>query len=479
MSNPFNAKIEDIVIRKFNGSQNMSIMPQVAELVIYQSIFAPIIKAQLLIQDYVNLLDNFPIVGEETVEITLIQGTTQNNDQRIFARFVISAIHNIEVASTNRELTYIIDLVSYESFKNAKTKVSHRYNETIEETIGSILKDYLKTDKLYTTFQDTTVARDLVIPNIRPFVAIEWLCKHAISKDPVAYHTHLFYETLSGGQAGSQGIAEPAFTFKSMQRPTWKGFQDDAALQGAKNNSYYYISNVELLKNPAIAAALNAQGINQDRLVIDIKFNKKYSTLEKILAGYFENEYVEVNPLQKDHLITRTTVREPWTRLSVPYLNTDAYIDDVINDRTESETSPRVRYIINSYSNQTDPSRRDKFGRSVRSHAAFSQIDLQIGILTDLTMRPGDVIYVGLPEFHGFNEVNDNHFITGYFFISEVKTIIRPSGETSTLLHINKDSFENPIFPASRFNLGGGAGAGTGGTTVNTTTPSSSVRDSE
>ena len=57
-NNPFNVKLEDVIITKFNGSDRMSIMPQVIEFVLYQSIFSPIIKADIVFADAIGLMNN-------------------------------------------------------------------------------------------------------------------------------------------------------------------------------------------------------------------------------------------------------------------------------------------------------------------------------------------------------------------------------------------------------------------------------------
>ena len=90
-------------------------------------------------------------------------------------------------------------------------------------------------------------------------------------------------------------------------------------------------------------------------------------------------------------------------------------------------------------------------GASAADFIAYQSIDLSVGIPTNLEVRPGDIIYVNLPEFHGFNESTVDRYVTGYFLVSEVKTVMRTSGETSTLLRINKDSLLNSILDKSLY----------------------------
>ena len=136
-TNPFNVRLVDVVITKFNGTERLSIVPQVVEFVVYQSVFSPVMKASLVVNDYINLLNNYPLVGEETVEVTVTQLSDQGENFELMFKmeYVISAIKDISVNSTNRQLVYVIDLVSKEAFNNAKTRISKAYSTNIEEMI--------------------------------------------------------------------------------------------------------------------------------------------------------------------------------------------------------------------------------------------------------------------------------------------------------------------------------------------------------
>jgi len=58
--NPLGINISKIEIEKFNKKDKMSLMPQFMELTIYQSMFEPAIKAEMLINDPIGLFVNYP-----------------------------------------------------------------------------------------------------------------------------------------------------------------------------------------------------------------------------------------------------------------------------------------------------------------------------------------------------------------------------------------------------------------------------------
>lgn len=457
-NNPFNVKIVDVVIKKFNNSDSMSIMPQVLEFVLFQSIYSPILKAQLAIFDGINLLHNYPFSGEETVQITL----EQNNENSQYVKdtytlnFVISAVRKLEISSNARGQSYFVELDSVEAYESAKVGISQAYHDNIEDIIKSVLDEYLKTKKVYYPYESTKKTREIIIPNLRPFAALKWLCKHAVAENSDKYYSYAFYEALDMVTRSSY------FVFKPIQKYTYQRDEDEAALAAAKENPYFYISDLAAVRNDeATVKKLESLGFKEHRNILNLKYNKRYSTLEKISGGYFDNEYIEINMLQKDYKITRTTLNEKFTTLHNGILNTNPYVNDLLppNQEKDPETSGRNRYVINNYDDLNQPSRRDRFGRAARSYLAMSQIDVSADIITNLTTQVGDIMYVNMPEMSGFNNQDLDKYLTGYFIISEMKTIIRSSGETATLLRLNKDSYLTNLADASLYTSDSGSAA--------------------
>ena len=448
-NNPFNAKLEQVAITKFNGKDKMSIMPQVAEFTLHQSIFSPIMKADMAIIDGIGLMNNYPWSGEEIVEVELIQDgeETAGTGQKQFYRtltFIISSIKEISIDKDGRTMSYIIELASFDAFINAKTRVSHAYYEDIETMIENVYKDYIVKNrttpkpKELKIFKDTDKVRKLVVPNIKPFDTIAWFCKYAVSSNPEKYYTHMFYETIDN------------YTFKALQKITFRDLEDTDALIAAAKEKYIYVGDISLIRNnPKALAQLQSRGFSDSRIINDMKINKRYSALEKIIGGYFENELVEVNMLKNDYKITRKELKYKDYEFNTinpgKGYNTEEYIENVKDEYKEPETSARIRYIINNYDDENQPSFRDKFGRSAMSFIAFQQVDLSIAVNTNLLMRVGDMIFVELPEFHGFNLNDADQYLSGFYIISEIKTIMKQGGLSASYVRINRDSFTRDL----------------------------------
>ena len=81
--------------------------------------------------------------------------------------------------------------------RNTRLKVSQAYTGTLDSMVLEITKDYLDSKK--TLFVESTSNQDkIVIPNMRPFDAINMIAKKAIPQNSRGGVGYYFYETTKG-----------------------------------------------------------------------------------------------------------------------------------------------------------------------------------------------------------------------------------------------------------------------------------------
>ena len=290
----------------------------------------------------------------------------------------------------------------------------------------------------------------MVVPGIRPFHAISWLAKHAVAKETDKHFLYLFYEDLK------------QYNFVTIQQIIEDALKQRETL---RKNKYRYISDIGSLSKSTTGDQ------NQDlRVITNIVNNKRFSSIEKITSGYYQNELFEINMLQKAYASTPTELDETYQydknipSLGEHSLNTPGYIKYVKNEKVEKEYSNRIRYIINNFPDvdgegMSQPSYRSKFGNVAKYMNALNQIDLTVTVPANMDLRAGQVIYCDLPENHGFNTVETDKYISGLFIISEVKQVIMQGSLAATTLRIYKDGYLNSLAESSLYNS---AGRGTG-----------------
>jgi hypothetical protein len=437
-------------MKKFNFTDKINLLPQFVELSIYQSIFEPTIKAEMLINDNIGLFTNYPFTGEEiiTFEYQQLSGIDVGKKEIKEIKFIISGVRDIGIDDRARAMMYIIDLKSLEFLQNTRKYVSHAYHDLAEDMAEKVYNTYISEDtkdkfKQVKPFikEESIKIRNLVIPNLRPFQAIQWLAKHAVAKDYENRFLYLFYEDLE------------SFNFVTIQKLISDAQKKKEEL---KNKRYTYISDIEL--------ADEHKDLPKDyqlRLITNIVNNKRFSSIEKIAGGYYQNELFEISLLQKSYNSTPTEFdvnSKPKYALEQNPLNTKEYIEYVKNKKDKTEYSNRIRYIINNYQDlddqdKTQPNFRYKFGNATKYLFALNQIDLTITVPANMQLKAGEIIYCNLPENHGFNKVETDKYLTGLFIITEVKQVVSQGNKAATTLRINKDGYLTSLFEKSLYNL--------------------------
>lgn len=452
--NPLDIRLTKVSMTKFNGSDELNITPQIVEISIYQSIFKPAIEGEMLVNDQIGLFVNYPFVGEELITIYYEQlsGLSDFRSSERKISFIIKGVKKIISSDRARSLMYVVDLVSPFFLQNTKKYVSHAYAYPIEESAEKLFDEYVETPtyekyqiRKYFRKETTQQVRKLVVPNLRPYKAMQWLAKHAIAKDYKNHYLFLFYEDLS------------QFNFVTLQQLVQDAADTPEKRELLRKKKYVYVSDV------SISATSPTGDSDQDlRVITNIVNNKRFSSIEKIIGGYFQNELFEVNLLQKSYNSTKTELNEyindQYALEKFP-MNTPNYINYIKNQGDEAEVSNRVRYVINNYEDKSiedrkQPSYRDKFGNTTKYLHALNQVDLTITVPANMFLKAGDVIYCDIPENHGFNIVENDKYISGLFIISEVKQVLAQGSIAATSLRIYKDGYLNRLQDVSLYNEG-------------------------
>lgn len=280
--NPLEIQITSITMQKFNGNDKMSLMPQFVELSIYQSIFEPVMKAEMLLNDNIGLFVNYPFTGEEIIDIEYRQlagiGVSESDTSSI--KFIIKGVRDIALDDRARALMYIVDLVSVEFLQNVRKMVSHAFNDLVEDMAEKVYDEYIKKDteekfkkvKKFTK-EESIKVRNLVVPNLRPFQAIQWLAKHSVAKDYEKHFLYLFYEDNEG------------FNFVTIQKLIEDAYKEKNAIEQKK---YKYISDVE--------SGLTDKQAKPDAdlyFISNIVNNKRFSSIEKLLVVTIKMNYLK------------------------------------------------------------------------------------------------------------------------------------------------------------------------------------------
>ena len=451
----YSIKIDSIIVHKFGTLQSglqtipdkitaINILPQVHEVNIYESIWNPVIKCEIAVIDFIGLFTNFPLTGEEviTIEYTNVGDMQANEtDSKRMWTFAIENISDISMKSDNRAMSYVITCMSIEGLGNVLGTVQQGYRgnpvdiakNIFEEHIVQRVKQFFPSYESPNIFAENNSLGDyvIVVPNMHPIAAIDMVNDLTYTQVPNKY-TYLFYQNNDG------------FNFRTLQ-----GLYTGAnARRWARENRYKYFSD-------EIAEA-NSIMQNETRVVSKLAFNRRHSTMQKVAAGYFNNNLFEINIAQKAIHATRANVDDPdVTMIASNKLNTTPYTEWAKSFSEGYEDSNRTRYVVSSRGeNDPDfivPMSRQRWGKDMISKVALAQVDLTCVIPGTNRFVAGDLFYLEIPEFHGFENLQKDEFVSGYYLITEIKHILTIGGYQTTVLRLNKDSFEASVDRSSKY----------------------------
>ena len=209
------------------------------ELNFYEDIYSPIVSGDITLTDTVGLIESFPIIGEEILDVsfstagaslppTTGPGTTSTPSASEAPKQVINRfrVYKVDppVQVTDNSRTIKLYFVTDNQFTNLLSKVRKIYptKQNILNTTQSVTdKSYTLADMARDIFYDFFIGKkkplrqpatrkpflveptryksEIVIPNWNPFKAISFLASKAVSANPETKGANfVFYQTLQG-----------------------------------------------------------------------------------------------------------------------------------------------------------------------------------------------------------------------------------------------------------------------------------------
>jgi hypothetical protein len=440
-------ELQSIVLYKFGAlvsgiktipdmKTSIDISLQVHEVSIFQSLFSQYLKCELAVVDGIGLLFNFPVSGEEAVEIKYKNIV---DDQVVTLYMVVDSIDSISVSPDTRTMAYMINCISIECYANNKQTVQQAYHDTTPNIVKKVFNDHIvsRIQQVFPQYipqplfveNNDLQSQTVVIPNIHPFAAMSMLAE--MSGETSKKFTYLIYQTTS------------MYNFRTLQ-----GLFNPAtpSRRKAKKNNYIYMSN-------QFTDGSSSKLQNEGRVVAKLTINQRLSSFGKLSMGYYHNNLFEINIAQKN-VWGQPTRTEDIPTIYPNQLNTATYSQLAVIEG-DDEQSNRTKYVVSTQRENDDQypvsKMRDKWGKDLIASNAMSQIDLTVTIPGTSLFTVGDLFYLEIPESHGFNEVQEDQLISGYFLISECKHMLHQGGQHTTVLGLNRDSYNSSIDRESRF----------------------------
>ena len=395
------------------------------EVSYYEDIFSSFISGVLVISEAEGLIERFNMVGNEYIRLSFSKASDKTF--AVDKLFRIYKISNRQLVGTMQSEGYMIHFCSDELLLSEQYKVSKSYpNKPVSNIIVDILQNYLRVPaKKKLNIEPTKGVYDFIVPNFKPFEAINWLSTYAQSAtNGVIGADMIFFENKFG------------YNFYSLQtlfqQPIYKTYN-------------YKPKSFE-----------NANETLDDKFyaVISYQHTDSFDTLQGINSGVFANQLISIDPLLQTHYTTnfnynkyfdasKSLNKHPITngvknRFDAALYDTSQAVIKVATTNSKQKNIPYLANKPGSFSKdifieQYVPNRTAQLSLS-NYHKITMKINGDPGASAGLTIQ-----FDLLSMNPSTNKKEKDRFNSGKYLISAVKHTIDIDGYT-TVLEIVKDS---------------------------------------
>ncbi len=386
---PGTVEIKKIYLSSSDGTRGYPLNEQCRSIDIYESILSPIVYGEFMIQDSIDMLRNFPLLGEEFIELEF--AIPKSSTVNIY-KLHVKSITALSVNNQQNTKTYKISAVSEEMIEDVKVRVDKKFNSEISVSIPKIVTEYLKSKKKLVV-ESTRGIDDVLVSKLTPFKSIDMLRRRAISKSHQS-SSFVFFENKYG------------YTFATLE------YLYDTNKNKVGDKIFFFDSNVNeseltekyrnIIAYRQISFADSIDKIQHGGL------NAKVGVLDLTTGGYKTVNYT--NNLGQDGFakIDPGTVNQNTSKFENTHGKTTAVTMLVPFDSSRNESFlPEKQSILQAYVQK------------------LTQNIVHIYIWGDDQITAGDVIRCNFPEAIGTTSTpRVDRLSSGNFLVAKVRHII-------------------------------------------------------
>lgn len=419
----------------FTSSSNyIELKHLIIEFNYYEDIFTNNITGNIVVNDSGDLLTLFSFSGNEYFVFSVDKPGLNSPIEKV-AR-IYSVTKRTLTKDTNEN--YILNFCSEEMLLSEQYRVSKSYkNKKVSQVVEDICTSYLKINpkKLGTgSIEETSNVLDLIVPNLKPFEAINWLCTYAQSAtSQTKSSTYLFFENRDG------------FNFKSLQ----------SLYDGAVYASYYYEP-----KNLVSPIDNRIKDLDADmRNALTYTIINQFNSLSSIAEGAFANKLLTVDLINQSYDKSIFDYASYFTQSKK--LNSSGLLTNSQNrfGKAMNETPEGALRLVSSIKKQSKNEYVLGKGQQIKdidienfipyrmaqlSH--ISTIRLKLTVPGDVLLKVGQVIIFNLPHVNEDRQTGKtlDELYSGKYLITAVRHKTDQTGVFQTTLEICKESLPNP-----------------------------------
>jgi len=352
-----------------SGGQTLDLRRIFVEMQIYQDLYSSVMNGTILINDGNDVFGNFYLCGNEYLKVKIDKPGLGRPLERMFRIYKASDRN----PSTDSGQSYLLHFCSDEMISSQQILVSKSYKSTkIKDVVSDILVNELKVDaKRIASLENTSGSFDFIIPNYRPFEAIQWSAARGYDQNKFCY---FFFENKNGFNLTSLQTLIRQKPYKTLKYEIKNSDRDPA-------NNKDSIDNLTILNDFDMLNSITNGSFSSRLLSIDL-FNQSFlyhnygiTTAEG--AGNLINKFKPVNSFKNSK--DKTLFESPDS-----FFRTNLAIND-----TASEKSNDIKHWL--------------LPRAMHM-SIINNFRIQVIVPGDIELKAGDIVNYEFPMFESANQ---------------------------------------------------------------------------
>lgn len=297
-----------------SGGQTIDLRKIFVELQIFQDLYSSVMSGNITITDGNDTFSSFYFVGNEYLKISIDKPGLGRPLERMFRIYKSS---DRRVSNDSGQM-YILHFCSDELISSSQILVSKAYKSTkIKDVVYDILSKELSVDnsRIF-KLEETSGNFDLLIPNYRPFEAIQWATNRGYDQKKFCY---FFFENKNGFNLASLQTLIKQKPYKTL-RYELKNVDRDPANNKDSIDNFEILNDFDMINsitNGSFASRmLGVDIINQDFTVYD--YDLKQAETQKNLL----NKFVPVNSFKNSKNETLFDAKNSFFRTYIDFKGT-------------------------------------------------------------------------------------------------------------------------------------------------------------
>ena len=350
---------------------------QVINIQFYEDLFAPFITGSLILKDSLDLVNLFPFIGEEYLELEISTPTLDKNN--IKGKYYIYKMTNREMVG-DKSVVYQLHFISVEAVVDLNKKTSRVFGDKISKLIEPFIKDKtfgLESDKKV-IIEDTLNNTKYISNYWTPIENIMYLADTAINTNRSP--SYVFFENRDGFYFISLEKLYTAGVFQDFVYDKYT--RDDRAGGGSVRNPEKDFKRILEISIPTAFDYMDRirSGMLSSRQVSYDVTKKTYSAKNYNMFQRFEQQkHLNKYPINSDRSIFRASSRI----INYPknFGNFNGF-GDVTNAKSNQERISLLKLAEANKINITVPGRCD--------YTVGQKIKLDLKRIEPLSKKDGD-----------------------------------------------------------------------------------------